>query len=168
MSNECKINNYITIQYIISNQLLIQIIFIKLPIKYSQHINKANHTYLHPPSTVTFWVKCHLSATLIGMNLISTIFLIYLNRESLNNANDDCLMWNYLLKSFAWQSTVLPGFIYSIWCPKWLPEYYISDSMFQPFNYVVVKTGNFLIRYSLMGKKAIKTFMLPKTTIQEV
>ena len=42
----------------------------------------------------------------------------------------------------------------------------MSDSMLQPFNYLVVKTCNFV--NSLVGKKAIKTFMLPKTTIQEV
>ena len=49
---------------------------------------------------------------------------------------------------------------------KRLSDYYMADSMFQPFNYVVVKTGNFLLQSC--GKKAIKTFMLPKTTIQEV
>ena len=32
---------------------------------------------------------------------------------------------------------LLPGFTYSRWCPKWLPDYYMSDSMFQPFSYVV-------------------------------
>ena len=41
----------------------------------------------------------------------------------------------------------------------------MSDRMFQPFNYVVVKTGNF---YNSLVEKAIKTFMLPKTTIREV
>ena len=41
----------------------------------------------------------------------------------------------------------------------------MSDSMFQPFNYVVVK-GNF--DNDLVEKKSIKTFMLPKMIIQEV
>ena len=34
-------------------------------------------------------------------------------------------------------------FTYSRWCPKWLPDFYMSDGMFQLFNYVVVKTGKF-------------------------
>ena len=39
-----------------------------------------------------------------------TICLIFLNRESLKNDIDDCLIWNYLLKSLAWQSTVIAWF----------------------------------------------------------
>ena len=57
--------------------------------KYSYNINKANQTYLHPPSTLHFEGKCHLSETLIEASLISTMFLIFVNRESLKNVNDD-------------------------------------------------------------------------------
>ena len=63
-------------------------------------MNKANQTYLHLPSTLYFEVKGHLSAILIEISLISTIFLIYLNRESFKYGNDDCLIGNYLLKAF--------------------------------------------------------------------
>ena len=57
---------------------------------YSYIINKANQTYLHPPGTLHFEVKGHLSAILIEIILISTICLIFLKRESLKNGNDDC------------------------------------------------------------------------------
>ena len=67
---------------------------------------------MHPPSTLQFEVKGHLSAILIEISLISTIFQIFLNRESLKNENDDWLIWNYmyLLKYFAWRSTVIAWF----------------------------------------------------------
>ena len=65
---------------------------------------------MHPPSTLHFEVKGHLSAILIEISLISTIFQIFLNRESLKNGIDDCLIWSYLLKYFAWRSTVIAWF----------------------------------------------------------
>ena len=92
------------------------------------------------------------------------MFLIFLNTESLKNGNDDCLIWNYLLKSFAWQSTVIAWIYYSKWCPQWLPDYHMSDSMLQPFNWMWL-LKQVIFDNSLVEKK---TFMLHKTTIREV
>ena len=57
-----------------------------------------------------FWgqrsFKCNFDRNKSYFRNISNI----LNRESLKNDNNDWLIWNYLLKYFSWQSTVIAWF----------------------------------------------------------
>ena len=50
--------------------------------------------------------KCNFDRNKFYFNNIFDI----LNRESLKNGNDNCLIWNYLLKCFTWQSTIIAWF----------------------------------------------------------
>ena len=59
----------------------------------------------------------------------------------------------------------MPGFTYSRWYPKWLQDYFMSDSMFQPFNYLIVKTGIF---DKNVVEKSHKDIYITQNTIQEV
>ena len=93
-------------------------------------MRKANQTYMHPQSMSHFEVKGHLGAHFIEIMFVSNIFQYFLTEKMIIHQQ-----WMINVKlSFKIIRLTFCDFTYSKWRPKWLLDYYMSDTMFQSFN----------------------------------
>ena len=104
--------------------------FYKTANKVRLNISKANQTYMYSQGMSHVEAKCHLNANLIEIILISNIFLYFLTEKRTKHQQR---MINVKL-SFNTIHLTFCDLTYTRWRPKWLPDYFMSDTMFQSFN----------------------------------